>query len=370
MANMFDYIKWRGDLTFEKSAFSVPDALVLSMISYLDLKYSVPAFLNKETINICDAAKKYYYGAHPSPRYNGIFLKDGLDSILKKVSSCERFKNISVSNYISLHDSALQMQFSATVFHLPDKTIFVAFRGTDNSLIGWKENFSMCYSDVISAQRKALEYLTEISKLFKGKIIVGGHSKGGNLAMFASVNAPRGIRKRILAVYNFDGPGFDKSFYSTRAYRSVKDKCFTFIPDNSVVGMLFNKDNYNIIKSNKKGIMAHDAFSWNIIQNNFVKAKEISEYSKKVGKAINLWIESMSINERKILVDTLFGSNDNQSFQRLFDFRELFFKKYGLILKNTNKLDKESKETLISFFRELNTIKGSFRASSHRDNLS
>ena len=153
MANMFDYIKWRGDLSFEKSAFSAPDALVLSMVSYLDLKYSVPSFPNKEAIKISDSAKKYYYGAHPTPQYNGIFLKDGLDSILKKVSSCKRFGNLLVSNYISIHDNSQGMQFSATVFHLPDKSLFIAFRGTDNSLIGWKENFSMCYSDSIPAQK-------------------------------------------------------------------------------------------------------------------------------------------------------------------------------------------------------------------------
>lgn len=360
MANMFDYIKWRGDLTFAKSAFSPPDALVLSMISYLDLKYCVPPFPNKEIIKITNASKKYYYGAHPTPKYNGIFLKDGLDSILKKVSARERFKNISMSNYSSIHDTSLQMQFSATVFHLPDKSLFVAFRGTDNSLIGWKENFSMSYLSSIPAQKQALKYLTEIASMYKGKILVGGHSKGGNLALFASVNAPRKIRKRIIAVYNFDGPGFDKAFYNTRSYRAVKDKCFTFIPDSSVVGMLFYKGNFTVIKSNKKGIMAHDAFSWNIIQDEFVTVKEISEYSKKINKAITLWLDSMSINERKILVDALFSSSDNQPFQRLYDFRELFFKKYGLILKNTNKLDKESRETLISFFKELNTIKGSF----------
>lgn len=360
MANMIDYLRWRGDLSFEKSAFCPPDALVLSMISYLDLKYSVPPFPSKEIVKITDASKKYYYGAHPTPQYNGIFLKDGLGSILKKASSCERFDSLSVSNYTSIHDISLQMQFSATVFHLPDKSLFIAFRGTDNSSIGWKENFSMSYQSIIPAQKQALKYLIEIATMYKGKIIVGGHSKGGNLALFASVNAPRKIRKRILAVYNFDGPGFEKSFYNTRSYKAVKDKCFTFIPDSSVVGMLFYKDSFTVIKSNKKGIMAHDAFSWNIIQNDFVKVREVSEYSKKISKAINIWLDSMSINERKILVEALFSSSENQPFQRLYDFRELFFKKYGLLLKNTSKLDKENKETLMSFFKELNTIKGSF----------
>ena len=213
----------------------------------------------------------------------------------------------------------------------------------------------MSYLNAIPAQKQALKYLTEIAHMYKGKIILGGHSKGGNLALYASVNAPRGIRKRILAVYNFDGPGFDKSFYNTRAYKSVKDKCFTFVPDFSVVGMLFYKGDYSVIKSNKKGIMAHDAFSWNIIQNKFVSVKEVSEYSVKINKAINLWLNSMSTDERKILVDTLFIASDNQPFQ----FRDLFFKKYGFLLKNTNKLDKESRETLMAFFKELNTLKGS-----------
>ena len=194
MADLFEYIKWRGDLTFEENEFCAPDALLLCMISYLELRQCAPSFPDKKKISIVDVSKKYYNVPHPSPQYSGIFLRDGLESSLNKTSETERFKKILISNYVSIHDIPLGMQFSATVFHLSDKVIFIAFRGTDTSLVGWKENFSMSYTKTIPAQKKALEYIISIANIFKGKIIVGGHSKGGNLAVYSSANAPNKIK--------------------------------------------------------------------------------------------------------------------------------------------------------------------------------
>ena len=281
MEKMMDYLKWRGDIPFSVSPLNEADCYLICKIGAIDWAGIIPR--QGEPIPFRYAAEKYFlkYGEEGSSTVK--LAGPELIPILKKASVSERYGGIGLSGFINIIEERKTEQFSALTATLPDGMRFITFRGTDDNILAWKENFYLSCSDYVSAQRDALAYLRYHSTLFEGPFIVGGHSKGGNLAIYASCAADESIRNRIDSVYCFDGPGFHSEYYDSPGYADMKSRIFKIIPKNSLVGTLLdNPDDVITVSSEDFGIAGHSGFNWETCASGFVKCGELSKSSRKV----------------------------------------------------------------------------------------
>ena len=247
MGTIMEYLYWRGDLVFSQDPLNDIDTLIFSMLSYLPYKDIVPGVEAKNGISLKDASAQYFSKAPKNtPKTTGInptaspSLDSGLLDLLRKTADSARFENVQLSGYEENTDFVVGRQFGAVTFTIPDakREKVIAFRGTDNSLIGWKEDFEMAYMEQIPAQESACEYLERVIGLFSSKVTVCGHSKGGNLAVYAGSRLSAARSAKITRVINFDGPGFDFSIVPQESFSRLRDKVINYVPEESIVGML------------------------------------------------------------------------------------------------------------------------------------
>lgn len=304
MSNFYGFLKKEGRKTFEESGFCNVDALIFCQLSYLNYD---AAFAGTE-----DRSRQMpLIGITPFARsgilFNNIRLPEECKKLYFYFIQSPRYKDIKLSHYVNEVDYSNEKQFSAVVFNLPDKSVFVAFRGTDNTIVGWKEDFNMTFMTPVPAQADSVSYLNRIQKNCKGVIRVGGHSKGGNLAVFASAKCNNDIKSRITDIYNFDGPGFRKEFLSDNDYIEIRDKVKKFIPQSSIIGMLmYNQENHIVVQSGKKGFSQHDLFNWKIKDGDLLVCDEVKETSFVIDKTISEWLESLDDEKRRVFFDTLY----------------------------------------------------------------
>ena len=241
MANIFDYMQWR-DIELKKLEFNEIDNLILSRLAY----FPFDNIIKKEE----EITLKEVYDRYKKMKKPGIILQKEDIELFPILANSIRFGRIQLSNYVNKIDKIEEKQFSAITIILPDDTIYVAYRGTDKSLIGWKEDFKMSFSDIVPAQIDAVKYLNKVAKKYKNKIRVGGHSKGGNLAVYAATFCLAKIQERIIKVYNNDGPGFNQKITQSKEYKNILSKVHTYIPQTSIIGRLLNhEEKTTILKS-------------------------------------------------------------------------------------------------------------------------
>ena len=263
MANIFDYIQWR-DLSIEKVEFNEIDNLILARLSYFPLDGVVNG---EEEISITEAYEKY-----EKLENKGRILQQEDTTLFPILAKSTRFGKMKLTNYINKIDPKQEKQFSAVTILMPDNTIYVAYRGTDNTIVGWKEDFNMSFSELVPAQTDAANYLNNIAYKYKNNIRVGGHSKGGNLAVYAAAFCDTEIQDRIINVYNNDGPGFCDKIINSKQYQNIIKKVHTYIPQSSIIGRLLNhQEEITILKSTQTGIMQHDLYTWQVLGGEFVK---------------------------------------------------------------------------------------------------
>ncbi len=196
---------------------------------------------------------------------------------------------------------------SAVVVRIDKNTKIVLFRGTDRTVVGWKEDFNMSFQDHIPAQLESIQYLKKIMEEDDSDIIIAGHSKGGNLAIYSSVFIDEAYKGRIKKVYNFDGPGFNDEIINHSGYEEILDRIETYIPQDAVVGLLLERrEEPFVVSSSEKSIMQHDIYTWNIDRTDFVYVNSISKDSQLLKKSVKLWLNSISVEERKEFIDLLF----------------------------------------------------------------
>lgn len=315
MADMFEYLKWRGDLSFRQDPPNRVDALILSTLSYISF---TGCALERPYIPISlrEASEEFF---HCEDAKNRCRVSTDM-SLLMAAAETTRFGNIQLFQHRNVLLPEKETQFSATTFLLDNNSGFIVFRGTDYSLTGWKEDFNMSFLETVPAQKLALEYTREIAALYPMPLRLAGHSKGGNLAVFAAVKAEPEIRERILAIYNNDGPGFTDYVMQDPAYKEMAPKIRTIVPQSSVIGMLLeHEESYTIIKSKNIGLLQHDPYSWEILGRDFIPMEEITAHSRFFNQTVKRWLADMSLKQRNEIVDTVFnllGSGDAQS---LFD---------------------------------------------------
>ena len=307
MANIEDYLEWRGDLTFNQAPFNEVDNLILSALSYIVFDGIVPGPAYKDVITLEEASKLFFkmYTAQDLAVQNTFTRL--VPFILKKVAYTERFKHVGLCKYVSTIDYKDEKQFAALHILLEDGSTYISYRGTDDTLVGWKEDLNMTYMMPVPSQIEALRYLEETTRKSKRPLRIGGHSKGGNLAIYAAINCGDKLKKRIIEIYNNDGPGFYEDVIESKGYKEMLHKIKTIIPESSIIGMLLEHgDSYEVVKSTGKGIMQHDGLSWQVYRNGFVKLDERSKESLVIDKTISAWVMGLSDDERVAFVDAVY----------------------------------------------------------------
>ena len=302
MASMLDYIAWRGDLSFSSSAPNEVDALIFSTLSYIPFRGSVERNPEKPVL-LRQAAREFF----DIPDPEGYIRTQNDLELLKAAGESQRFGNIRIAEYRKIFIKERDTQFAAVTFLLDDGSVFISFRGTDNTLVGWKEDFSMCFRREIPSQKLAKQYLQDVLMDHSGPVRVSGHSKGGNVAVYAVSQSVPVIRERILEVYNQDGPGFSEAFLEDPGYRQILPILHTQVPQSSVIGMILNRaEPIAIVKSNQSGIMQHDPFSWEVQGNRLVAVDSLSGNSIFLQLTIKNWLLGMDMETRVRMVDMLF----------------------------------------------------------------
>ena len=322
MSDFFDYLNWRGDLTFDAVPFNKIDALLLAHLSYCLLDGVVSeSFGEKKTF--AQVAKDFSKLPDYEKRINiGFLINKRTCELMFKTAESQRFRNVELCGFRDIYNEDKVEQFAALTFIIEGNPV-IAFRGTDDTIVGWKEDFNIAWLPQIPAQKDALDYFNDACSALSGDITLTGHSKGGNLVINTAVNCGKKLQKRVKAVYNFDGPGFEADFFNKEEYKTVEDRIHSFYPGFSVVGMIFHHpEKYEIVKSEGFAFWQHDAMNWQILGADFVNEADFTDESKLFYSAFNEWIDKLDTEQKKQFVETMFfileasGAKSNNDIEK------------------------------------------------------
>lgn len=306
MDTIFDYLDWRGDVPFSVSPFNEVDNYIVAKIGCCVFDGIVSE--GAERVPLGDALRAYFNGPGKGD-YFGTLASRSLGPILRRLPDCPRYRDLTLCCFVRRALPELTEQFSALTVSLPDGTHYVSFRGTDDTLYAWKEDCMMALSGAVPAQRDAAEYLrTVAAALPEGALRVGGHSKGGNLAVYAAAQADPALQARIMSIYNNDGPGFDEDFLATPGYLAIRDRVTTLLPQYSIVGTLLIQDTprCTVVRSSRFGIPAHDGFNWGVRGTAFLRSSGLSRSSHAFDVTMEQVLGAMTMDERREFIETLF----------------------------------------------------------------
>ena len=351
MSTIFDYLK---EVTYDSiydRPFKELDVLALTELTYLPFGHIVPqGDTTGIPVRLSDAMELI-------DRTTDFIVSNQHLQLVDELATSKRFKNIKLLNYVDEYDPDVQKQFAAMTYRLSLDTYLVVFRGTDDTLIGWKEDFHMTYMDHVPAQKRAASYLQHVMKEFpKGRFLVAGHSKGGNLATYACSYLPDSLFERVDAIYSYDAPGLNKAIIETEGYQRTSPNIRRFVPQGSIVGMMLEvPEPTTIVKSRAfGGFVQHDAFTWEIKDYSFVTVSETSPDSQQTDLTLKQWVRETSAEERKKFFDTFFGiflDAGITSINDLTDLKQLA--KAKEILQNAQDLDPTEREMLERLAKQL-----------------
>ena len=346
MANIMTYLDWWGEIPFTQVPFNEVDNLIMTQLCFLDFSDIAD---NDNEVTLAEAAKKYFQSNVGKKISIGMIIPRQVIDLLRKTALSVRFSDIVLSNYVNIIDNEKMLQFAALTAKLCDNTVAVVFRGTDDTLIGWKEDFHLACQTPVPAQIQAVKYLNSVANETEGDMILMGHSKGGNLAIYSAVHVSDEIRARIRSIYNNDGPGFNDGTLTTDAFLSIQDRVHSFVPQSSFVGMLLDHDSkYDVVKSSQISLLQHDVFSWEVMGGKLLRT-EFSPESKRRNDTISALINSMDCEQRTIMVEAFFRAIQSTNATTL---TELFEDKTAL-LKIFRNLSKEDKLIFKDVFRKI-----------------
>lgn len=347
--NFLTYLKWRGDLSVKEFPFNEVDALILSELVYIHFENIVPGVGEDGSISIREANAKY----EKSTAREMFYYKDK-ENLFDVLASCPRFANMTLCNYVSTYDEKEQEQFAAMHVNVAPNFVFIAFRGTDSTVVGWREDLNMSFMMPVPAQQSAVEYVEKTAKgLFK-KYCIGGHSKGGNLAVYSGVFCNPKLQRKITNIYNFDGPGFNRKMVNDEAYKRVEDRIDTFVPEQSIVGLLMeHEEEYKVVMSPEFSILQHEGFSWVIDRDHFVTVDEVDKFSKNFSVTLKAWLAQMNAEERKEVVDAFFDVFVNAGIDDFMEIIDMDIKKAGLLLKEVANVPQEQRDKVMKLIKLL-----------------
>lgn len=345
MPDMFDYLKWRGDLSFYQSRFNAVDGVILSTLTFIDFD----ALCGDEDIDIKTASDGYCSDEDYDSIELGLIIPAAkINKLFCECGHTKRFGDIVVSDFVQHTDERTCVQFAAMTFHIGKDRIAVAFRGTDDSLVGWREDCCLAYLDEIPAQKLAVEYLDRIAEKYPEKrIFVLGHSKGGNLTLYSALKCSEKTSRRIIRAYCYDGPGLSPQMVTGKRYELMKNRLEVILPQSSYVGVMFERGEwYSVVKSTGRGLLQHDPFTWEIDGPAFVALSDLSAVGKIHEARFKERLGELTSEDRREVVEMVFDSISASGIKTLSELREKGFGKIISAVKTYGSYDKKKRELL------------------------
>ena len=341
MVYIMDYISWRGDLSFEQSQFNEVDNLILACFSYVNLD-GISAVTKQKGIGLKKLTKEFMK-LHTMKELEAdkSFIRLAPFMMMEMAKSV-RFGKCVVRNYVNDIVTEAEQQFAAMEIVLEDGTSYVSFRGTDDTIIGWKEDFNLS-TGVVPAQKRAIEYLQKISEHTDGMLRVGGHSKGGNLAIYGSVMC-KSAHEKILEIYSNDGPGFSREFQELPEMKEMMPKIIRIIPEYSIIGTLLEHEKEPVIvASSSKGLLQHDGFSWEVQGPALVRRDSLNKTALRFIEILHKWINGMDMEQKRLLIEDLFATLQASGYENLSEVQSGGLKSLAAMVKRVEKFAPESR---------------------------
>lgn len=356
MSTVFDYLKWRGDLSFSDVRPNEVDSMMFSMISYID--YGL--LCGDEVKTMRQAAEGYCAdGKYEDVNLGLIMPSKTINKMFCDMAATKRYGGVKITDFDARTSSEEVYQFGALTFHLPGKQMMIVFRGTDDSIAGWREDCYLSFLDEIPAQRMAVEYVERMAEKYpEERIYLTGHSKGGNLSVYAAVNCSAEVQGRITRAYCHDGPGLSYSMVNSERFRKMQRKLTVLIPQSSFIGIMFEKgEKYTVVKSEGKVVFQHDPFSWELDGPSFVKLSELSQWGKRNEEQFRAGMQKMTAEEKREFVETFFGMVEATGAKTLSDFSASSLKNLVTVVKSYTGLDKQKREMMLAIVLRLLDLK-------------
>ena len=349
MNNIISYAETALD-SFAVRPFSDVDSLILSCLSFLD----IPEDLSDGRTWRGMPLKELYRAEHFDRLFSVTFAPDRTKQLLTGVAASPRFRDVKVMNYVSRLDEAQEKQFSAMTFRLAPRLSYIAFRGTDGTVVGWKEDFNMAFRSPIPSQKEAMAYLSQAGRHCPGDILTGGHSKGGNLAVYAAANCKPNLQNRIRRVYSHDGPGFLPHVLQNPGMAAILPRVEKTLPQSSVVGLLLeHQETLKIVKSRGVSVLQHDPFTWELKDQAFVVVDHLTADARYIDLTLSAWLERMSPDQRERMVEALFGILSTGDISDFDQLRTDWQKALPAVAREAAHLDADTREFLFRALREL-----------------
>ena len=346
MKNLFDYIKVYGKKSFLEEEFNDVDSLVLNSIVYIKFGPYMPKH-KFETISLNDAATLFFDDYSKKNYKHSIIAVDVAIKVLRSIYRTKRYKDILLYHYVNKIKKL--EQFGALTFKLPNDFIYIAFEGTDKYINSWEENFIMSYKFPIRSQKEAIRYLNSTVRFKDKKVIVGGHSKGGNLALVSAMYSRMNIRNKIIKIYSADGPGLRIKQFKSKRYLKIRDRYIHIIPNYSMVGLILrHEDNHVVVKSSKFSVLSHDMTTWGI-DDKYLCLTKLTNFSKKFDNYMQEFLDNSTDTLRKKYVEEIFFVFKSVGIENIEDIKADKLKKIRKIAKEMGGLDLETKNMLLDF---------------------
>ena len=351
MKNVISYVEKYGDMTFEEKSIGEIDYAILSILSYIN--YDSILYSNETKVKLKDALTSFFEKyTKKELSTHGLGLKDAY-KIAETILDTNRYRDLKLYNYV--YETNDNLQFSAMFIDINSRTVFISIEGTDDEVAAWKEDFEMAYSHFIPAQRKCIHYLNQkITLLKEKKYIIGGHSKGGNLALMGAMYLNPLKQNKIKDIYSFDGPGLnDRDFRSFR-YMSLKKKYHLYLSNYSLVGLLLNRpDDAKIVSSYHKGLLAHSLYNWRVTDDKFYCVNNLSSFSRAFDKAFRKWLDKYDLKTKRLLVEDVFDIFNRCNITTLYKIHAKDLKEIKTILRETSNLSDDTKAILMDLIKTL-----------------
>lgn len=348
MANVINYIKWRGDLTIGRAPINEVDNLALSLLVYNDFSGIVPGKDEEGSISVKKACAKFLesYDLEGAP-------KTDFGWVPYYMGPSKRFGELRLSDYLDIKDTERDMMITAFTVHLPGGALYVSFRGTTMEIDDWRMDFQISFEE-IKAQKAAVKYLNHILNKYSGDVYVGGHSKGGNLALYAAMHISDDVQNRIKHIYSNDGPGFCPELIDMKKFEAIKWKLTHIIPTYSIVGMLFELPvPHKIVASDATKLLQHSGMTWQVEGDHFVKRKHVTEESAGLNRVIDDWIGNATMEQRKAFTKDMFDSMKSGGAVSLEDISKSGIHDFGTIILSAAGSESKTKILLGKFFGSL-----------------
>lgn len=344
MGTVISYLEKYGKYSFQEMPVTEVDSLALCQLSYLKFDGMVPDIgEDREAVTLADLEM------HPDfeKLFSDVRFEKENRALFAAMMKGRRFREMKLNYYVNIVEEEWETQFSAVTCFLEGGPAFVAYRGTDETIVGWKEDFNMAFLSPVPGQEYSVRYLDRVAAGFSGDFYVGGHSKGGNFAVYSAMNCREDVRERILQVYSMDGPGFRPEVLSRCDYERIAGKVTKILPHSSLVGMIFESDMYfQVVKSSTFGLLQHDPYTWQVASNHLVRVKGLYERRKNMDNTLNQWILSLNEQQLRTFVDTLYQVVTASQARNLIDFTAEWKKSMNGIITALKEVDEETREML------------------------